>query len=337
MSGELTRRKRSHIDVCLNHEVAYTRRATGFEEIELPYRALPETDLAAVDTTTEFLGKPLRAPVLIGAMTGGAELAGTINANLAVAAHRLGIGLMLGSQRVMLENPDAARSFQVRQHAPDALLIGNLGVAQLAKGYDATQLRRAVAEIGADALALHTNPLQEANQPGGDTNFTGLAHAIRTVVGEVEFPVLLKEVGHGISARCARSVADAGLAALDVAGAGGTSWAKVEQLAAHGTVVSPDLAEWGIPTATALREVRAELPELPLVASGGIRSGLDAAKAIASGARVVAVAYPLLHPAVESADAVTAWLERFITELRIGMFCAGCPDLAALSGVNPGT
>lgn len=336
MSDELTRRKRSHIDVCLHYDISYATRVTGFGEIELPYRALPETDLAKVDTSRELLGHTLRAPVLIGAMTGGAELAGTINTNLAIAAQRLGIGMMLGSQRVMLEHPEAAASFQIRAHAPDALLIGNLGVAQLAKGYGTAELRRAVTEVGADALALHTNPLQEANQPGGDTDFTGLRSAIAKVVPSLEFPVLLKEVGHGISAATARSVADTGLAALDVAGAGGTSWAKVEQLAAHGELISPELAEWGIPTASALRGVHAELPDMPLIASGGIRSGMDAAKALMLGARVVAVASPLLRPAVESADAATAWLERFIAELRVTMYCCGAGDLTALSGLSQG-
>lgn len=334
MSDELTRRKRSHIEVCLHHEVSYLRRSTGFEQFELPYRALPESDLATVQTGTELLGKPLRAPVLIGAMTGGAQLAGTVNANLAIAAQRLGLGMMLGSQRVMLEQPEAAASFQVRPHAPDILLIGNLGVAQLAKGYHAGHLRRAATGIGADALALHTNPLQEANQPGGDTDFTGLAGKIGDTVSAVDFPVLLKEVGHGISGDVARSVAEAGLAAIDVAGAGGTSWAKVEQLVANGELVSPELAEWGIPTATALGEVHEALPGTPLIASGGIRSGVDAAKAIAMGASAVAVAHPLLRPAIESADAVTTWLERFIEELRIAMHCTGCRDLAALPALS---
>lgn len=330
----LSARKLGHIDACLHHEVGYATRTTGFERYDLPYTALPESDLAAVDTTTTFLGKTLSAPVLIGAMTGGAELAGRINRHLAEAAAELGIGLMLGSQRVMLEYPDALPSFAVRAFAPDALLIGNLGVAQLNRGYGLDHLRRAVEEIGADALALHTNPLQEAHQRGGDTDFTGLVGRLSELVPRLPYPVLLKEVGHGISGDVAASVAGTGLAALDVAGAGGTCWAKVEQLVRYGAVVSPDLAEWGIPTARALAQVCAAVPAMPLVGSGGIRSGVDAAKAIALGARVVAVARPLLAPAVESADAVVAWLHQFIDELRVAMHCTGAVDVAALRALS---
>jgi isopentenyl-diphosphate delta-isomerase len=332
--GDVPGRKRSHLQACLGEEVAYQRVTTGLERYELPYTALPETDLAAIDTSTEFLGKPLAAPVLIGAMTGGAELAGVINHNLAAAAAELGLGMMLGSQRVMLERPAARESFQVRDEAPGILLIGNLGAAQLNKGYGPAELSAAVEEVGADALALHTNPLQEACQPGGDTDFRGLAARIRELTGRCEFPLMLKEVGHGLSGAVAHSVARSGLAALDVAGAGGTSWARVEQLVARGRVVSPELAEWGIPTARALTEVAAAVPGMPLVASGGIRSGLDAAKAIGLGASVVAVAHPLLAPAADSAERVIEWLSRFVGELRVAMHCSGARDLDALAKVE---
>jgi isopentenyl-diphosphate delta-isomerase len=329
--AELSARKLSHLQVCLRDDVAFQRMTTGFERYELPYTALPETDLAGIDTTTEFLGKPLAAPVLIGAMTGGAERAGVVNRNLAAAAEELGIGMMLGSQRVMLDHPAALASFRVREQAPDILLIGNIGAAQLNKGYGAAELSTAVTEVGADALALHANPLQEAVQPGGDTDFRGLVAAIRELAATCDFPLLLKEVGHGLSGALARSVAGSGLAALDVAGAGGTSWARVEQLVAHGRVVSPELAEWGVPTARALSEVAAAVPGMPLVASGGIRSGLDAAKAVALGASAVAVAHPLLAPATDSPERVVDWLSRFIGELRVAMHCVGAPDLDALA------
>lgn len=331
---ELARRKLSHIDACLHRSVEYTTRTTGFERYDLPYSALPESDLAAVDTSCQFLGRRLAAPVLIGAMTGGADLSARINRNLAIAAQELGVGLMLGSQRVMLADPGAVASFTVREHAPDVLLVGNLGIGQLNKGYGAAELRRAITEVGADALALHTNPLQESCQPGGDTDFTGLLAKLPGVLAEVGYPVLLKEVGHGISARVVSAVAGAGFAAVDVAGAGGTSWAKVEQLVRHGAVTSPDLAEWGIPTARALVDARAAAPGLPLVASGGIRSGVDAAKALALGASAVAVARPLLAPAVDSPDAAVAWLGRFLEELRVAMHCTGSRDLAALRRVE---
>ena len=329
----LSGRKRRHVEVCLEDAVEFETRTTGFERLDLPYRALPETDLARIDTGTRFLGKELAAPLLIGAMTGGAKLSAVINRNLARAAQRLGVGLMLGSQRVMLEQPETRASFEVRPLAPGVLLIGNLGVAQLNRGYGAAEIVRAIESIEADALALHTNPLQEALQLGGDTDFRDLVARLHEVVPQVPYPLLLKEVGHGLGPSVARAVAGAGLAALDVAGAGGTSWARVEDLVNHGQVQHPDLVEWGIPTAVALRQVREELPEMPVIASGGIRSGLDIAKAVVMGAQVAAVARPLLRPATESAEAVVAVLERFIFELRVAMHGAGATDLAALAGL----
>jgi len=331
--SDLARRKLKHIEVCLEREVEYGTRTTGFERYDLPYRALPETDLEAIDTRTAFLGRELSAPLLIGAMTGGAALSSLINRNLATAAQRLGLGLMLGSQRVMLEDPSARPGFQVRRYAPDILLIGNLGVAQLRRGYGAEQLREAVDLVGADALALHANPLQEALQASGDTDFRGLVARLAEVVPAVGRPVLLKEVGHGLSGAVADAVRDVGFAALDVAGAGGTSWAKVEDLARYGEVRHPDLAEWGIPTVDALLEAREAVPGMPLIASGGVRSGVDIAKALALGARVVAVARPLLAPATESPEAVEAVLGRLVFELRVAMHGSGVGRLVDLEGL----
>ncbi|MDG4808725.1 type 2 isopentenyl-diphosphate Delta-isomerase [Micromonospora sp. WMMD1120] len=327
-------RKMRHVEACLGHPVQYDSRTTGFEKFDLPYVALPETDLSQIDTRTNFLGRPLRAPVLIGAMTGGTELAATINRNLAVAADHLGLGLMLGSQRIMVDDATARSSFEVRKYAADALLVGNLGLAQLNSGYTAAQARLAVELVGADALAFHTNPLQEAMQSGGDGNFRSLVSRLAEVVDAVPFPVLLKEVGHGIGAVTAGRLGDVALAAVDVAGAGGTSWSRVEQYVAHGEVRHHELAEWGIPTMQALCEVKQVMPRMPLIASGGIRSGVDAAKAIALGASVVAVALPLLEPATRSPEAVIGWLERFLWELRVAMHCAGCANLAELSAVG---
>lgn len=325
-------RKARHIEACLRGDVEYARRTTGFERLDLPYRALPESDLAAVDTRTTFLGRRLRAPLLIGAMTGGADLAGIVNARLAEAAQRVGVGMMLGSQRAMLERPETRSSFQVRGRAPDILLLGNLGVAQLRRGYGAERLREAIELVGADGIALHANPLQEALQPGGDGDFAGLVQRLGEVVPEVGAPVVLKEVGHGISGAVAGSVAGVGFAAIDVAGAGGTSWAKVEDVVRHGSVRHPDLGEWGIPTVQALREVRSALPDVPLVASGGIRSGVDVAKALALGASVAAVARPLLACALDGTEAVVALLERYVFELRVAMHCTGARTVSALRG-----
>ncbi|MCV7379439.1 type 2 isopentenyl-diphosphate Delta-isomerase [Mycobacterium alsense] len=338
--GEMTARKRRHIDVCLDGDVGYRRVTTGLERYRLPYNALTQTSLNDIDLSTEFLGARLRAPILVGAMTGGAELSGVINRNLAAAAQRLGIGMMLGSQRVMLDSAlgeRAAPSFAVRDVAPDVLLFGNIGLAQLTK--DAVpDIVRALDRVGADALAVHTNPLQEAVQRDGDTDFAGSLDRLHDVAELVGYPVLLKEVGHGIGAAAVaallRSSGALPVAAIDVAGAGGTSWSRVEQLVRYGEVRHPDLAEWGIPTAQAIGEVRAALPDVPLVASGGIRTGMDAAKALALGADVVAVARPLLRAAIESAEAATAWLRRFADELRICLHGCGAGDLRALRRVG---
>jgi isopentenyl-diphosphate delta-isomerase len=322
-------RKRRHIDVCLSEAVDFQSVTTGLERYRLPYNALTQTDLGSVDLSTEFLGVPLRAPVLIGAMTGGAELSETINRNLAVAAQQLGVGMMLGSQRIMLDKGAASSSFRVRDVAPDVLLIGNIGLAQL-NAVMAPDLVTALDHVGANALAVHTNPLQEAMQHEGDTDFSGSVARLRNIAGSIDYPVMLKEVGHGIGAAAAAELVDSPIAAVDVAGAGGTSWARVEQFVRYGEIRYPALAEWGIPTAEALVEVRHMLPDVSLVASGGIRTGMDAAKALAMGADAVAVARPLLAPAIESPAAVADWLQRFIDELLVCLHGCGAANLAAL-------
>ncbi|GAB3029789.1 type 2 isopentenyl-diphosphate Delta-isomerase [Mycobacterium bourgelatii] len=329
-------RKRRHIDVCLEEDVSFQSVTTGLERYRLPYNALTQTNLDDIDLSVEFLGARLRAPVLVGAMTGGAELSGTINRNLATAAQALGIGMMLGSQRIMLDSAlgeQAADSFLVRDVAPDVLLVGNIGLSQLTK--DAVpDIVQALDRVGANVLAVHTNPLQEAMQRNGDTDFAGSLDRLHDVVAMLNYPVLLKEVGHGIGATAVsdllRLTDELPVAAIDVAGAGGTSWSRVEQFVRYGAVRYPDLADWGIPTAQALLEVRTVLPQIPLVASGGIRTGMDAAKAIALGADVVAVARPLLAAAIESAAAATQWLQRFIDELRICLHGCGTAELRDL-------
>ncbi|GAA5435630.1 type 2 isopentenyl-diphosphate Delta-isomerase [Deinococcus aquaticus] len=331
----IEQRKLRHIEACLRLDSQYAARTTGLHGVPWPYHALPELDLDRVDLRTGFLGRPLSAPVLIGAMTGGADAAARINRNLATAAQRLGIGMMLGSQRVMLERPAARASFLVREWAPDILLVGNLGGAQFLLGYDGTHAARAVQEVGADALAIHVNPLQEALQAGGDTNWAGLTDRLAALVPTLPFPVILKEVGHGLDRRTVQAVASAGFAALDVAGAGGTSWARVEQLVHHGRVRTPDLCDLGIPTAQAIRDARQAAPGTPLIASGGIRTGLDAARALSLGAQVVAVARPLLEPALDSADAAEDWLRQFIHELRVALFVGGYSGLDDLHARPP--
>jgi isopentenyl-diphosphate Delta-isomerase len=327
--GGMETRKRRHIDVCLSEAVEYQSVTTGLERYQLPYNALTQTDLDSVELASDFLGSRLRAPLLIGPMTGGAELSGTINRNLAAAAQQLGIGMMLGSQRIMLDNEAASDSFRVRDAAPDVLLIGNIGLAQLNEMM-VPDLVKALDTIGANALAVHTNPLQEAMQHKGDTDFSGSIARLRDVAGSIGYPVILKEVGHGIGAAAAAELVDCPIAAVDVAGAGGTSWARVEQFVRYGEIRFPALAEWGIPTAQALLEVRHILPDVAVVASGGIRTGMDAAKALAMGAAAVSVARPLLAPAIESVGAVVDWLSNFIDELLICLHGCGAADLAAL-------
>ena len=333
----LAARKLRHIDACLTGPVEFEALTTGFEHYRLPYDALTQTNLAAIDLRTEFLGSELAAPVLIGAMTGGAELARTINRNLADAAQKLGVGMMLGSQRIMLDDDPAgnaaAASFEVRDLAPDILLIGNIGLAQVGESRT-PRLAAALKRVGANAVAVHTNPLQEAMQADGDTDFSGSLEALGRLVEELGYPVMVKEVGHGIGAAAAARLRGLPIAAVDVAGAGGTSWARVEQLVRYGEVRNPAIADWGVPTAQALQEVRETLPGMPLVASGGIRSGMDAAKALAMGADVVALARPLLAPAIESAAAVVDVLGGFIEELKVCLHGCGVPDLEGLRRIE---
>lgn len=332
MSGELSERKMRHIEACLTQDVQFQTVTTGLEHVPWPYRALPEVNLEEIDLSVTFLGKRLSAPLLIGAMTGGAQQAGQINRTLTQAAQETGIGFMLGSQRVMLEHPEVRPSFQVRDVAPDILLIGNLGVGQLMKTYGAAEIDQAAELVGADAVALHLNPLQEAMQPGGDTNYRGALARLAEVLPQCRSPVLVKEVGHGISGTVARELVRLPLAALDVAGAGGTSWARVENWVHHGEVRWPDLCELGLPTATALQECREAAPALPLIASGGLRTGLDMAKALSLGANVCAIALPFLPLALEGVGSVVAYIERLKWELRVALFTAG---LASVTATRP--
>ncbi|WP_448568503.1 type 2 isopentenyl-diphosphate Delta-isomerase [Thermus sp.] len=313
-------RKRKHLEACLHGEVAFQKTTTGLERFRLRYQAMAGLALSEVDLSTPFLGKTLKAPFLIGAMTGGEENGERINLALAEAAEALGVGMMLGSGRVVLERPEALRSFQVRKVAPRVLLIANLGLAQLRR-YGREDLLRLVEMLEADALALHVNPLQEAVQKG-DTDFRGLLARLKALL-PLPFPVLVKEVGHGLSREAALALKDLPLAAVDVAGAGGTSWARVEEWVRYGEVRHPELCEIGVPTAQAILEVREALPEVPLIASGGVYTGTEAAKALALGADLVAVARPLLKPALEGAKEVAAWIGDYLQELRTALFAVG--------------
>jgi isopentenyl-diphosphate delta-isomerase len=337
--SELKQRKDHHIDIVLDGQVAGHPMATGLGGYTLEYDALPELDLADVDLSTTLFGRRLRAPILIGAMTGGTDRTGDINRILARAAARVGVGMALGSQRAMLVHPEVTASFAVRDAAPDLpLLIGNVGAVQLNYGVGVPELRRLVAGIGADAINLHLNPLQEAIQPEGDTRFSGLVARIREVAPEVGVPVLVKEVGAGVSAKAAAKLASLPIAGLEVAGTGGTSWAMVEAYRAPAgspqATVGARLAGFGVPTATSVQIARKFLPDRPIIASGGLRTGMDAAVAIALGADAVALAKPLLEAAMTGEDAVVAALETLIYDLRVICFCTGARDLRALRAVR---
>ncbi|GAB4113839.1 MAG: type 2 isopentenyl-diphosphate Delta-isomerase [Roseiflexaceae bacterium] len=331
-------RKLDHVRIVLDQDVAAKGVATGFAAYHLPHEALPELDLAEIDTRTVFLDKSLKAPLLISSMTGGATDVMRINLALAEAAEYLGIAMGVGSQRAAIRDANQIPTYQVRRVAPSIVLLANLGAVQLNYGYGVDECRRAVEMIEADALILHLNALQEAVQPEGNTNFKGLLSKIEQVCRGLDVPVIAKEVGNGISAATAKRLVDAGVWGIDVAGAGGTSWSEVERFrhtTASGARVAGAFAGWGIPTTESIRQVRALLPHIPLIGSGGVRSGVDVAKAIALGADLVGTAKPALAPAMaeRGAEAVIEGLGAYLDELRVAMFCSGCADLAALRNV----
>ncbi|HZW04765.1 MAG TPA: type 2 isopentenyl-diphosphate Delta-isomerase [Anaerolineaceae bacterium] len=334
MSEDLsvTARKADHIRINLEEDVQ-SRTSTGLQHYRFTHQALPEINLASVRTEQVLFGRKLMAPLLISSMTGGTPQAAAINQNLAEAAQARGIAMGVGSQRAALEHPDRVETFQVRRYAPDILLFANLGAVQLNYGYGLEHCQRAVDMIAADALILHLNPLQEALQPEGDVNFEGLLAKIATICQGLPVPVVVKEVGWGISAHAARQLADAGVAAIDVAGAGGTSWSQVEmhRIQEPGRAqVAQAFRDWGIPTAESIRMVRASAPDMTVFASGGLRDGIDAAKCIALGASVCGLASPFLKAAAVSYEETLQAIDVIQQTLRVCMFAAGAIDLVAL-------
>lgn len=334
MTGDISQRKLDHIAISLEQDVGMHINRTGLDRYRFRHQALPELRPEDIQLETTFLGKRLAAPILISSMTGGPARGETINTHLALAAQRHGVALALGSQRITFERPDTLASFQTaRAHAPDALIFANLGAVQLNYGIERQHCIDAVRSVGADGLFLHLNALQEMVQPEGDTDFRGLLTKITTLTATVDFPILIKEVGCGISADTAVRLVQAGVRAIDVSGAGGTSWAKIEAARAANPAqrtLGEVFGEWGIPTAQALLQCRAALPHFPLIASGGIRTGLEAAKALALGADMVAFAMPLLGPATRSAEETDQALAQILLELRTAMFLLGIPDIATL-------
>ncbi len=325
-------RKRDHLRITLDEDVR-SWSTTGLERYRLLHCALPEMALSDVDTQTTFLGRTLAAPILISAMTGGTAQGAEINRALAQAAQALGLAMVVGSQRVGIEHPSLMDTYIVRDVAPDILLLANLGAVQLNYGFGLEACRRAIEAIGADGLVLHLNPLQEALQPEGNTNFRGILDKIRTICQELEYPVIVKEVGWGLSAAVARDLYDAGVAALDIAGSGGTSWSQVERHRAtseQAACVAEAFKDWGIPTVESLCAVRAACPKTPVIASGGIRNGVEIALCLALGADMVGMAQALLEAATRSPQAITEQLSIIIQQLRIAMFCCGAQRIQDL-------
>lgn len=323
-------RKADHIRINLEQDVQSSL-GNGLERFHFIHQALPEFDLKQVDTHQVLFNKSVMVPILISSMTGGTPEAERINRRLAEAAQAAGIAMGLGSQRAAIENPALAKTFAVRDVAPDILLLANLGAVQLNYGYGVDQCLRAVDMVQADALILHLNPLQEALQPEGDTRFGGLLTKIESVCKRLPVPVIAKEVGWGISAKAARMLVEAGVAGIDVAGAGGTSWAQVEMFR-HSDESSARVAKafrgWGISTADSILQVRRAAPDLPLIASGGLKDGIDLAKCLALGAVMGGFAGAFLKSAVVSVDQTLGLIREFERTLRICMFAAGAGSLA---------
>lgn len=326
-------RKSQHLDIVLGGRAAGNGR-TGLDAVRFEHVALPELDFDAVDLSTRFLGRGLALPFLVSSMTGGPARAAAINANLAAACQAAGVALAVGSQRVALEAGDAGGlDAGLRHAAPDIPILANLGAAQLNLGYGTDHARRAVEAIEADALIIHLNPLQEALQPEGDRDWRGLLTKIGALSRTLPVPLVVKEVGAGLSGSLVARLADEGITHFDTAGAGGTSWAAVEGARAshpRDAAIAAAFADWGIPTATALLQTRAACPDATIIASGGLSTGLDAARAIRLGADLAGFAATLLPAAIHSAEAVLDAFAVLEGQLRVACFCTGSADLAAL-------
>ena len=332
----IAKRKDDHLALCASGEVNFRARSSLFEAVEFVHDSLPDFSIDSVSLEVELFGKRLKAPLIIAAMTGGTDNAERINCDLARAADELGLGFGLGSQRAMVVRPETASSFQVRQVAPRALILGNIGVVQ-AREMSSSAIGELVASVGADALCVHLNPAMELIQPNGDRDFGGGLETLRRLVHDLRVPVIAKETGCGISRSVAVRLVSAGVAAIDVSGAGGTSWVAVETRRATSTRLQrlgELLWDWGIPTAASVGMVAALGPEAKIIATGGVRSGVDVAKAIALGASAAGIAAPVLRAHQTGGyDGVVEFLEATIEELRAVTFLTGCENVRGLRHV----
>ncbi len=329
----IEQRKADHIQINLEKDV-HSHLTSGLEKYHFLHQALPEINLEDVDTQLTLFGKRLHAPILVSSMTGGTKKAGLINRRLAEAAQANRLAMGIGSQRALIEDPGLSSTFKVRKYAPDILLFANLGAVQLNYGYGIDQCRLAVDTIEADALYLHLNPLQEALQAGGDTDFGGLAKKIELVCRKLDVPVIAKEVGWGISERTAKLLANCGVAAIDVAGAGGTSWSQVEMHRATDEILrelAATFVSWGIPTAESILMVRKSVPRMRIFASGGLKNGLDIAKCIVLGATLGGMAGQFLKAAAVSTEKALATMDLTKRQFQVAMFACGARDLESLN------
>ena len=343
MADEVKQRKAEHVRAALRQDLSAPQSAS-WQDVRLIHQALPEVDLDAIDTSVDFLGHTLKYPFLISAMTGGHPDVTSINRNLALAAERYGLALGVGSQRAAIVNPEVAQSYAVtREVAPNAFLLANVGAPQLIRQarslpFTLEQVQSAIAMIQANALAVHMNSLQEAAQPEGDRRALGEAHALRTLTGQLTLPVIAKETGAGVSREQALLLRNCGIAAIDVGGAGGTSMSAMEEVRStergdeDTRAIGQLYRAWGIPTPISL--VEASASTLPLIATGGVRSGLDVARALALGASLVGMAFPFLKAASESFEAVCELLERLILELKVAMQLSGAATISEMRQVD---
>jgi len=335
-TNQTEERKSNHIRVSLEKDVKARRITTGFEDVFLVHRALPEINRDEIDLSTTVFGHRFSAPAIVEAITGGTEKALKINATIARAVEELGIGMGVGSQRAALEKPELERTYTIaRKRAPNAFLIANIGGSQIVREHDLKAVRKAVDMIDADALAIHLNPLQEAVQPEGETTYAKILEKIEEIACSINTPVIVKETGAGIAAEEAKKIEEANVSGIDIAGAGGTSWAAVEYYRAKergdpfGQELGRDLWDWGIPTVVSLVEV-VQSVRVPVIASGGIRTGSDIAKALALGASMAGFAFPILGPALKSCDEVKRKISLMLHQLKTVMFLVGAGSLEKL-------
>lgn len=330
---QISKRKSDHIQINLDRDVQ-SALTTGLEDYRLIHQALPELSINDVDPSQSLFGKRLAVPVLVSSMTGGTDHGRRINRNLAAAAQEVGAAMGVGSQRAAIQDPGLAKTFQVRKFAPDILLFANLGAVQLNHGFGIEECRKAVDMIEADGLILHLNPLQEALQPEGDVNFAGLVEKIATIKQQLDVPLIIKEVGWGFSKKAAQKLFEAGVDALDVAGAGGTSWSQVEMHRIEDPYQAQTAAAfigWGIPTAESLLNARSISPDWPVFASGGLRDGIDITKCLALGATLGGMAGTFLKAAVDSLETTQKVMRMIAEQIRIAMFACGAKSLSDLT------